>query len=172
MTASGQLRLPSCWAALPVKSSSQAVAVDGRAETSSRSPSRASSTSRAWRMPSASSTQAGARASLGVVEHLGERRPQRLVADALVELEQAPRARPAGGELGAQVGAALLGTAHLRDQLGDRGLIEHARLDHDALVGERAAVGRHRSGYRAADIGVVRAGGGEREQLADRRTPA
>ena len=48
----------------------------------------------------------------------------------------------------------------------DRVLVEHLRLDHDALVLERAAVGRHRTRRGAADVGVVGAVGGERDQLA------
>ena len=39
---------------------------------------------------------------------------------------QPPRAGAAGGELGAQVRAALVGLAHLPGELVDRGVVEHA----------------------------------------------
>ena len=105
------------------------------------------------------------RAPLRVVEHGGERLPQRVAADAVVELLQAANANVAGRELSAQVGAALPGLAHLGGEAVDRSVVEHLRLDHDALVGERAAVGRHRPRGRAADVGVMGAVGGERDQL-------
>ena len=68
-----------------------------------------------------------ARAALGVVEDLAERRHQLLRPDAFVQLEQPAPADPAGGQLGAQVGPALLGLAHLAGELGDRLVVEHAR---------------------------------------------
>ena len=84
---------------------------------------------------------------------------------ALVQLEQAPCADPARRELRAEVRPALIGLAHLRAQLRDRLLVEHARANDDALVVERGAVGGHRSGRRAADVRVVRAAGRERDQV-------
>ena len=111
---------------------------------------------------------AGAGAPLGVVEDLGERGAQGAVARTRVELEQAPLAGAAGGELGAQVGAPLGRRPHLRRELGDHALVEHARLDHDTLLAQRAAVRRHRPGDASADVRVVGARGGEGEQLAVR----
>ncbi len=114
--------------------------------------------------------EAGARAPLGVVEHgvgrlaAGARLPTRLG-----ELGQALRAGAVGGELGAQVGPALLRLAHARDELVERRLVERPRRDHDALLLQRAAVGRHRPGHARPDVGVVRAAGGEAEQRLARR---
>ena len=85
--------------------------------------------------------------------------------DAVDELVQAGRAGAVGGQLGAEVGAPLVGLAHLRGELLDRGVVEHARLDHDALLVQRLGVGGHRAGDRPADVGVVGAAGGEAEQL-------
>ena len=124
MTASGQLRLPSCWAALPAKSSGSSSPSTVAVSRSSRSPSRASSTSVGLVPPSSSASIAGARAALGVVEHLVDRLARSARAAAVGELGQPPRAGAVGGELGAQVGAALGGLAHLGGQLVDRGVVE------------------------------------------------
>ena len=104
MTESGQLRLPSCWAAEPVKSSVSSSPATVAVSVEPRSPSRASSTSSAWRVPSGERGEAGAHAPLGVVDRLGHRGLQ---AAAGVQLAQPLDARAVGGELGAQVGAAL-----------------------------------------------------------------
>ena len=111
---------------------------------------------------------AGAGTPLGVVEHRGGRLAQRVGAQPLGELDEAPRADPVGGELRAQVRAALLGLAHLPGELVDRRIVEHARGDDDALLGERRRVRGHRAGHAAADVGVVGAVGGEAEQRAAR----
>ena len=75
MTASGQLRLPSCWSAVPVKSSVSASAGDGaRAARSAGRPRAPRARPRRVRSPSAEVGEAGAGAPLGVVEDLGERR--------------------------------------------------------------------------------------------------
>ena len=107
VTASGQLRLPRSCAALPVKSSvSSSPAIVAR-RRSSRSPSRASSTSRRRERAVGQRGEARAGAALGVVEHLGGRGPQRRGPDARRELAQARDAGAVGGELRAQVGTAL-----------------------------------------------------------------
>ena len=107
---------------------------------------------------------AGTCATLGVVEHGIGRRAQAFGADALGELDQALRAGAVGGELGAQVGPALVRLAHARDELLERRLVERPRRDHDALLLQRAAVGRHRARHARSDVGMVRAAGGEAEQ--------
>ena len=103
-------------------------------------------------------------APLGVVEHGAGRLAQPLDAEPLGERAQALGADAIGGELGAQVGAPLLGLAHLHDELLDRRVVERARRDHDALLGQRAAVGGHRARHAPADVGVMGAAGGEAEQ--------
>ena len=80
------------------------------------------------------------------------------------ELRQPQRARAVGGELGAQVGPALVRLAHARDELLDRPLVQRAWCDHHALLLQAAAVGRHRAGHAPADVGVVGAAGGEADQ--------
>ena len=166
MTASGQLRLPSCWSSVPVKSSvSSSPAMRGAQHDAQVALARLEHVLGAA-LAVGQLGQARAGAALGVVEHLGVGLAQRLHPDPLGELAEPQRAHPAGRQLRAQVGAALVGPPHLSGQLGDRRLVEHARLDHHALVGERAAVGRHRARGRAADVGVVGAVGGERDQLA------
>ena len=77
-----------------------------------------------------------------------------------------PRADDVRGELGAQVGAALGRLAHPRDERVDQRRLERLRRDHDALLVERAAVGRHRAGGAPADVGVVGARRGEADQAA------
>ena len=69
----------------------------------------------------------GPGAALGVVEHLLERLGELLGAEALVQFEQPPPADPPGGQLGAQVGSALLGLAHLVRQFRDRVLVQDPR---------------------------------------------
>ena len=55
--------------------------------------------------------------------------------------------------------------AHARDELLDRRARSSGRgRDHDALLRQRAAVGRHRAGHAPADVGVVRAAGREADQ--------
>ena len=71
------------------------------------------------------------------------------------------RAGPVRGELRAQVGAPLGGIAHLRGQLVQELVVDTRRRDHDALLVERRRVGRHAARRAAADVGVVRAVGGE-----------
>ena len=113
--------------------------------------------------------QAGAGAPLGVVEHGVEPLAQPRDPDALRELAQALRADPVGGELGAQVGAALLRLAHARDEPLD--LLRRGRAggDHDALLRERAGIGGHRPGHAPAHVGVVGARDGEPDQRRRRR---
>ena len=57
VTASGQLRLPACWGALPEKSSSSRSPSIAARSLSTRSPSCASSTSSAWTTPSGSAAR-------------------------------------------------------------------------------------------------------------------
>ena len=114
--------------------------------------------------------EAGAHPPLGVVDRL---RHRVLQAAAVVQLAQPLDAGAVGGELRAQVGAALRRLAHLLDELLDRVRVEPARLDHDALVRERGRVGGHAAGRRAADVGVVRAvGRRSRAACRRRRRPA
>ena len=68
------------------------------------------------------------------------------------------------GELRAKVRATLIGLAHSRDERIDRRALERLRRDEHSLLGERPAVGRHRAGRRAADVGMVGARRGEADQ--------
>ena len=90
--------------------------------------------------------QAGARAALGVVEHRREGLAQHLGAEPVVQLRRAQRADPARGELGAQVGAALLRPAHLRNQLVDRAASRTRGSITTPSSASVSAVGRHRPG--------------------------
>ncbi len=164
VTAIGQLRLPSCCGALPEKSSVRRSPLTLACSRSTRSPSRASSTSCAVSVASGSACDAGAHAALGVVEHSRVSFAQPLHADPPRELEQPRGAGVVGRELRAQVGAPLLRLAHRGDQALDRGLVQRLRRDHDALLGEAAAARGHRAGSGAADVGVVGTGDCEAEQ--------
>ena len=170
MTASGQLRLPPCCCALPAKSRIEAVAVDGRDEP--QLDVALDRLEHVARLARAVGQRRDARpgAPLGVVEHRGGRLAQGVGAEPFGELDETPCADPVGGELRAQVGAALVGLAHLPGELVDRCLVEHARGDDDALLGERRRVRGHRAGHAASDVGVVGAVGGEAEQRC--RSPA
>ena len=84
------------------------------------------------------------RAALGVIQHRVGRGPQPCGAVAARELGEAQRPEAVGGQLRAQVRAPLSRLAHLRDDLLDRLLADHAWMDHDALLAQAAAVGRHR----------------------------
>ncbi len=87
VTASGQLRLPSCCGALPAKSSSSRSPSSDRAQAQQRGrPRGASSTSSASQLAVGQRGQAGARAPLGVVEHGVGRLAQALGAEARGEL--------------------------------------------------------------------------------------
>ncbi len=112
--------------------------------------------------------KAGAGAALGVVEHRVGGLAQAVCAEAAGQLGKALRADAVGGELGAQVGSALGRLAHARHELLDRPLVKGAGGDHDALLLKRAAVGGHRPGHASPDVGVVRAAGGEAEELRAR----
>ncbi len=70
---------------------------------------------------------AGARAPLGVVEHGVGRFAQALAPEAFGKRREACAADAVGRKLRAQVGAPLGRLAHLRDELVDRDVIEHAR---------------------------------------------
>ena len=145
VTASGQLRLPACWAALPAKSRISRSPASTARRRSSRSPSGASSTSRGAercrRAAPPGRRGCGARCSRAPRRWPRAAGPRRGAG----ELGQALRAGAVGGELGAQVGTALGRLAHARHELLDRPLVERPRGDHDALLLERAAVGGHRA---------------------------
>ena len=105
VTASGQLRLPACWAALPAKSSTrrspstlgaqaQLQIALGRLEHVAR-----------LAHAVAERRQAGARAPLAVVEHLVGALAQPLGPEARGELAEALGADAVGRQLRAQVGA-------------------------------------------------------------------
>ncbi len=66
----------------------------------------------------------GAHATFCVVLHVIGRISQHRRPDLLGELPQAGGAGAVGGELGAEVGPALIGVAHLRDQLVDGVVVE------------------------------------------------
>jgi hypothetical protein len=66
-------------------------------------------------------------------------------------------------ELCAEVSTALVWVPHLTDHGVERLVVDAGRRDDDALLGEPAGGGRHRAGFRAADVGVVRSCDGEAE---------
>ena len=109
--------------------------------------------------------QAGTRAALGVVQHCvgGAAQPTR--PQAAGELDHPAGAAAVGGELGEQVRAALGGLAHARHELVEGALVQRLGRDHDPLFAQRATVGRHRPGRRAAHVGVVRAACRKADQL-------
>ena len=127
VTASGQLRLPSCCGALPEKSSV------------SRSPStvaRRRSGKIAFRrlehvlgepLPVRERREARTGPALGVVEHGVGGITQPIGAEALGQRREPRRPRAVGGELGEQVRAALRGLAHATGELVDRLPGERAR---------------------------------------------
>ncbi len=166
MTASGQLRLPSCWAAEPLKSSVSSSPLDARRQPQlevgvgglehvGRAP-----------VPVRQLGEPRPRAALRVVERLLEPGAERLQAEPLDQRLDALGAGAAGRELGAQVGLALARVAHAPGQLAQRLGVEPRGRDHDALVGKGARVGGHAAGLGGADVGVVGAAGGEPDQLA------
>ena len=109
VTASGQLRLPSCWARAAGEVEDQPLAGDGRAQAQHGGRPRAPrARPRRRTLAVGQRGQAGARAPLGVVEHGVGGRAQPLGPEALGERGQAQRADAVGGQLRAQVGAALL----------------------------------------------------------------
>ena len=121
VTESGQLRLPPCWAAEPVKSSVSSSPADGRARAELEvALARLEHVGRLARAVGQRG-EAGAHAALGVVDRL---RHRRLQVAASVQLAQALDPAAVGGELRAQVGAALGRLAHLRDELVDRAGVE------------------------------------------------
>ena len=83
----------------------------------------------------------------------------------LLQLRQTAGPDPSGRELRAEIRATLIGLAHLRNELVDRVLVQDPGLDHHPLVAQRPAVGGHRPGGRAADVGVMGAVRRERDQL-------
>ena len=91
---------------------------------------------------------------------------------ALHELLHARSSCAAGGELGAEIGAALVRVSHPAREVSQQLAVESAlrhqpgRRDHHALLLERARVGGHAARELAADVGVVGAAGGEAGQLA------
>ena len=113
--------------------------------------------------------QAGARAPLGVVEdRVGGLRAARRGRSRAASSASRRAPGRVGRELGAQVGAALLGVgASARRGARSPPSSSALRRDHDALVGERAAVGRHRA--RGADRPRRRGGRGSRRSRAARR---
>ena len=110
MTASGQLRLPWCCGALPVKSSVELVTRDGRRRNADRCRRRRPRARPSPRpRPSGSAARRGAGAPLGVGEELVHRGDDAL-APAGARASSSSRAvgEPVRGELGAEVGAALV----------------------------------------------------------------
>ncbi len=169
VTASGQLRLPSTWSALPEKSSrseSPSIVARTRSSTSRSGPkASSSSTSLASYVAVGELGEPGAGAALAVGEDLLHPLAQLVQAVPAGELEQAPLADQVRRALRAQVGEPLRRVPHAPGELGELRLADQGRRDHDALLLERARVGRHPRGGRAADVGVVGAAGGEPQQL-------
>ena len=148
VTASGQLRLPSCWGALPAKSSSSRspstaarrrstqIAV-GRLEHVLGAGARRRAAPPGTRACAARSSRAPRRCASRSRSGRGARRARRGAARRCGW----PRAGRAGRR------GARRGWRICVDELLDRVLVERARRDHDALLRERAAVGRHRPGH-------------------------
>ncbi len=82
------------------------------------------------------------------------------------ELEQTVLAGQVGGPLGAEVGEALLGIAHLAGETSELAIVSPGGRDHDPLLVEPGGADRHPRGGGAPHIGVVRPAGREAEQLA------
>ena len=159
VTASGQLRLPSCWPALPVKSSVELVAGDRRGAGAARGRRRAP---RARRSPSRVAVrqrgQARARAPLGVVEHGGGRLAQRRGARCArrarrgaatpMRLAASCARRSARRSAGWRICAA---SSSIAASSSTRGAITTPSSS------SVRRVGGHRARDAAADVGVVRA---------------
>ncbi len=116
--------------------------------------------------------QRRARAAFAVGERLVERGFDGRDAVALDQLEEAALADVVSGDLRAQVSGPRLGGAGIGaqeiDRLVDHAVVahQHGRDEHRALGEEIARVGRHRTGDRAADVGVVRFVGGVADEPA------
>jgi glycosyltransferase involved in cell wall biosynthesis len=106
---------------------------------------------------------AGPDPPLGVRDELAHRGDDLVPAAPDAELCHPRGAEPLCRELGAQVATALVGVPHLCDEGVERDVVEPRRRDHDALLGERARVGRHAPRHAAAHVGVVRPRRGEAE---------
>ena len=116
MTASGQLRLPSYWGEVPAKSISTSSPATVTAARISSSPS--SGSSQSSRLVTAVGEAAMRRAhhALGVAVQLVHRGVHRVFAAPLDELLEPALGETMGGELRAEVAAALLGIAHVREE--------------------------------------------------------
>ena len=165
VTDSGQLRLPLVLGRGAAEVERQLVAARPSRRAAARGRPRAPRARRsAWRRAVGQRGEAGAHAALGVVDRL---RHRGLEVAARVQLAQPLDPGAVGGELRAQVGAALGGLAHLRDELVDRGGVEPARR-RSRRPPRRASSSRRASspGVGPADVGVVGAVGGEAELRA------
>ena len=108
--------------------------------------------------------QARARAPLRIVDDRPGRLAKRRRSHPVRELDESASADAVGRQLRAQVGPALRGLAHLGDDALERSVVEDLRRDHDALLLEAVAVGRHRPRPAAAHVGVMSAARGETQQ--------
>ena len=172
MTGSGQLRLPSCCPADPVKSSASEsparVARSPQLEVAVRG------LEHVVRLAYAvlELGEPGAGAPFRVVERLLHAGPHDVEAEALHECLDTSRAGAVGRELRAQVRLPLARVPHARRQLPQQLVVEARGRDHHALVRERARVGGHAAGLSRSDVGVMGTAGGEARELAgaeDRR---
>ena len=139
VTASGQLRLPACCGALPVKSRTSAVAVDGRGAGAARGRRRRPPGRRGRaRVAVRQRGQAGARAALGVVEHVVERAAQRRPARAApASSPRRPRPTRFAASCARRSARRSPGWRICATSSSTARLVEDARRDHDALLVER-----------------------------------
>ena len=127
VTASGQLRLPACCGAVPAKSRTSRSPLHERAQAQHEVSLGRLEHVLGLAHAVGQRGEAGTRAALGVVEHRVGRLAQPIGAQPVRELGEPQRAAAVGRELGAEVGAALLGLARARGDLLDRLGVERAR---------------------------------------------
>ena len=115
-----------------------------------------------------------ARHRLGAVEQLGEDGGEMIVAVGLGERRQAAHADRAGRDLRHQIAFEGFRDAHVAAQDLQQRVVEYVavaqleRRQADALLEDLGGVGRHRAWRHAADVLVMRHGGGERDRPAAR----
>ena len=112
-----------------------------------------------------------AKALLGEIEITGNRRLRLLHAVAIKQLQHAARADGVGGELRVEIAHALVRRARVEQDDVDHIAIHLARAhdahrrDADAFLIDRLAHRRFRARHHAADVGVMRDVGDERDDF-------
>ena len=161
MTASGQLRLPSCCARRSGEVDLDLVACDGDGDADLQLP--GGRLQRVARLvaPVGEAGDGSADDALGVAVELVHRGGDSVRPAPLDELREAALGQPVGGQLSVEVAPPLVRVAHVREQDGQQLVVEAHRREHEPLLVDVGRARGEAGRLHAADVGVVRARAGE-----------